>query len=298
MTRPQSSAARELGLKRGEFDLAVRLGCIRTVPAPGGGRRRVPREEIERLREAEGFPDTLRAHVRVVGTAEGAELMDIPSTRFTRLARAGMLTPASFYVNRYRTVVWMYLAQELREFAAAEVNGPLLTGRAPDRVRARLKAGEDLRPKNWRARHAGYLLGQAEGPWERAAAVATFLDPVQLAELVESPYERAHLNRLRPDEFWHGTPESPNAAIVQRIMTADDPNEISWLRGNLLLNLQQARRRLPAPRPSSPMGYAEVAEAVEVTPEPVPEPAPLPPPVQAPARSRPGLWARLVGRGG
>ncbi|MFI5662214.1 DUF6397 family protein [Streptomyces sp. NPDC051684] len=289
MTRPQSSAARELGLKRGEFDLAVRLGRIRTVPAPGGGRRRVPSEEIDRIRTAAGFPDALIEQVRVVGTAEAAELMDIPSTRFTRLARAGMLTPAKFYVNRYRTVVWQYLAQEVREFAGAEVNGPLLTGRAPDRVRARLQAGADLRPKNWRARHAGYLLGQADGPWERAAAVATLLEPTQLAELVESPYERAHLHRLRPDEFWYGAPESPNAAIVQRILTADDPDEISWLRGNLLLNLEEARRRRPAPHP---VGHMEPAAGLpQTTPEPVAE---TPEPPQERPRS---LWARLVGRG-
>ncbi|MFJ9086171.1 MULTISPECIES: DUF6397 family protein [unclassified Streptomyces] len=286
MTRPQSSAARELGLKRGEFDLAVRLGRIRTVPAPGGGRRRVPREEIVRIREAEGFPNTLLEQVKVVGTAEGAGLMDIPSSRFTRLARAGMLTPAKFYVNRYRTVVWLYLAEELREFAGAEVNGPLLTGRAPDRVRARLQDGADLRPKNWRARHAGYLLGQADGPWDRAAAVATLLDPTQLAELVVSPYERAHLQRLRPDEFWYGAPESPNAAIVQRILTADEPDEISWLRGNLLLNLEEARRRSPAPRPA---GHMEPAAALPSAP---PEPVAEPPEVRP--RS---LWARLVGRG-
>ncbi|MHB9755253.1 DUF6397 family protein [Streptomyces sp. BYX5S] len=282
MTRPQSSAARELGLKRGEFDLAVRLGRIRTVPAPGGGRRRVRREEIERIREAEGFPETLREQVRVVGTAEGAELLAVPATRFTRLARAGMLTPADFYVNRYRTVVWRYLAQELREFAAAPVNAPLLTGRAPDKMRARLQAGEDLRPKNWRARHAGHLLGQADGPWERAAAVATLLDPTQLAELVESPYERAHLQRLRPEEFWHGAPDSPSTAVAQRILVADDPNELSWLRGNLLLNMEQARRHRPAPRPTA-HGESEPAR-----PDAVPEPA------RPQSRS---LWSRLVGRG-
>lgn len=42
-----SRAARELGLKRGEFDLAVRLGCIRTLPDEGGGGRRVARAEID-----------------------------------------------------------------------------------------------------------------------------------------------------------------------------------------------------------------------------------------------------------
>ncbi|MFE0924965.1 DUF6397 family protein [Streptomyces mutabilis] len=50
---PPGRAARELGLKRGEFDLAVHIGRIRTVPddsdAPGGGRR-VTRDETERIR--------------------------------------------------------------------------------------------------------------------------------------------------------------------------------------------------------------------------------------------------------
>ncbi|MYW63513.1 hypothetical protein GTY65_05400 [Streptomyces sp. SID8379] len=288
MTRPQGSAARELGLKRGEFDLAVRLGRIRTVAAPDGGRRRVPREEIDRIREAEGFPDTLREQVRVVGTAQGAEIMDIPPTRFTRLARAGMLTPVTFYLNRYRAVVWLYPAQELKEFADSEVNAPLLTGRAPDKMRARIAAGEDRRPRTWRARHAGYLLGQCGGPWERAAAIATLLDPTQLAELVESPYERAHLHRLRPEERWYGAPESPTARVVERILVADDPGEISWLRANLLLSLDEARRREPAPRPAAPQPPPEVAREPQGTLAPEPAPA-------EPTRS---LWGRLLGRRG
>ena len=36
-----SRAARELGLKRSEFDLAVHVGLIRTMPDEGGGGRRV-----------------------------------------------------------------------------------------------------------------------------------------------------------------------------------------------------------------------------------------------------------------
>ncbi|MFD8568922.1 DUF6397 family protein [Streptomyces sp. NPDC059639] len=302
MTRPQGSAARELGLKRGEFDLAVRLGRIRTVAAPDGGLRRVPREEIDRIREAEGFPDALREQVRVVGTAQGAAIMDIPSTRFTRLARAGMLTPAKFYINRYKTVVWLYLAQELREFARSEVHAPLLTGRAPAPMRARIAAGEDLRPRTWRARHAVYLLGQCADPWERAAAIATFLDADQLAELVESPYERAQLLRLRPHESWYGAPESPTAQVVERILVADDPDEISWLRANLLLSLDKARRLRPAshpaaahpavPHPAVPRPVIDglLAPANPASPENFTVPAPA-----EPARS---LWGRLLGRRG
>ncbi|NEB74089.1 hypothetical protein G3I40_02360 [Streptomyces sp. SID14478] len=292
MTRPQGSAARELGLKRGEFDLAVRLGRIRTVAAPDGGRRRVPREEIERIQEVEGFPETLRKQVRVVGTSEGADLMGIPPSRFTRLARAGLLIPAKFYLNRYRTVVWLYLAEEIKEFAGSELNAPLLTGRAPDKMRARLSAGEDQRPRRWRARHAGYLLGQCSDPWERAAAMATLLDPTQVAELVDNPYERAHLHRIRPEETWYGAPESPTARIVEHILIADDPDEISWLRANLLLSLAEARALCPAPRPTTQTAAVEPAPTGEPslpgTPDPVsPTPGPAP-----------GLWGRLLGRRG
>ncbi|MEV6700745.1 DUF6397 family protein [Streptomyces sp. NPDC051453] len=247
----QSRAARELGLKRGEFELAVRLGRVRTVPAHDGGRRRVAREEVERVRDTAGFPDSLRERVRAVGTTEGAGLMDITTARFTRLARAGMLTPVRFYLNRYRAVVWLYLAEELREFATAEVNAPLMTGRAPDRMRARLDAGIDLRPRNWRSRHAGHLLGQSTDAWERAAAVASLLDPGTILELVKCPYERGYLSKLRPEAAGHGAPDSPSARIAERIMTADDPHEISWLRASLLLSLAEARRLRPAPRPNA-----------------------------------------------
>ncbi|MGX1220415.1 hypothetical protein RKD42_001674 [Streptomyces ambofaciens] len=113
-----SRAARELGLRRSDFDLAVQLGRIRTVPDDAGGGWRVPRDEIDRIRAADGFPEVLRAGVRAVGTTEGAALMDVTTARFTRLARLGLLVPVKFYVNRYRAVVWLYLAEELRQFAA------------------------------------------------------------------------------------------------------------------------------------------------------------------------------------
>ncbi|WP_234393130.1 DUF6397 family protein, partial [Streptomyces pactum] len=135
-------AARELGLRRSEFDLAVHLGRIRTVPDDeGGGRRRIAREEIERIREGEGFPEALRAGVRAVGTTEGAALMEVTRARYTRLARLGLLVPVKFYVNRYRAVVWLYLADELRQFAADERNAPLLKGRTPEGLRDQLAEG-------------------------------------------------------------------------------------------------------------------------------------------------------------
>ncbi|MFB9734021.1 DUF6397 family protein [Streptomyces sp. NPDC057386] len=245
-----SRAARELGLNRSEFELAVHLGRIRTVPDEGGGGQRVALTELERLRGQAGFPDALREGVRTVGTQEGADLLDVPATRFTRLARLGLLVPARFYLNRYRTVVWMYLADELRQFAADPDNTALLTGRTPAHLRGPLSEGGDLRARNWRGRHLGFLLRQAEGPWQRAGAVAALLDPVQIAELVPDPYERAHINRYRPAPPTHSTPGSPAAELAARIMTADDPDEIARLRADLARAVVEAREHHPAPRPT------------------------------------------------
>ncbi|MFJ5223054.1 DUF6397 family protein [Streptomyces sp. NPDC088400] len=239
-------AARELCLKRGEFELAAQLGHIRTISGATPGRRQVTRREIDRLRAAEGFPDTLRERVRTVGTAEGAALMPVSPGRFARLARAGFITPVRFYLNRYRAVVWLYLADELRAFAAREPE--LLTGRLPRTLCGGLDAGDDLRPRNWRGRRIGHLLHESDGPWERAAVVSCVLDPAQLAELARDPYERAYLNRLRPD-LAHGYPESEAAqATVRRLVTADHPDEIRWHRASLHTLLAEARRTHPAPR--------------------------------------------------
>nr|WP_225858653.1 DUF6397 family protein [Streptomyces albicerus] len=253
-TLAPSRAARELGLKRGEFDLAVRLGCIRTVPDEGGGGRRVARAEIERVRSEDGFPDALRERVKAVGTSEGAALMDVTAARFTRFARLGFIAPVKFYLNRYRAVVWLYLAEELRQFAESEEHAQLLNGRTPEGLRDQLDAGLDLRARNWRGRHVGFLLRQTEDPWARAAAVASLLDPVQVAEIVADPYERAYMNRFRPEQTTHGAPDSPAAHVAARIMTAEDPDEISWLRSDLANALGEARAHRPAPRPTPKPG--------------------------------------------
>ncbi|MGW0186519.1 DUF6397 family protein [Streptomyces sp. NPDC003362] len=284
LTWAPGRAARELGLKRTEFDLAVQLGRIRTVPDEGGGGRRVPHAEIDRLRSAEGFPEALLDSLRTVGTREAAAVMGITETRFTRLARLGLVAPVRFYVNRYRALVWLYLADELRQFTADEKNTALLKGRVPEGLRDQLNAGLDLRPRNWRGRHLGFLLRQAHDPWERAAAPAALLDPVQIAELVKDPYERAHLNRFRPDPPGQSTPGSPAAQLAARIATADDPDEIAWLRADLTQALAEAREQRPAPRP-----------APRRTP-PAPHPAghePEPEPACEPERQR-GLlrWLR------
>ncbi|MFF7052830.1 DUF6397 family protein [Streptomyces griseorubiginosus] len=247
-----SRAARELGLKRSEFDLAVHLGLIRTMPDEGGGGRRVTPSEIDRLRATDGFPDSLRERVRLVGTTEGAEVMDIPVGRFTRLARLGLISPVRFYLNRYRTVVWLYLATELEELTAVEENKPLLTGRRmPEGLRDMLDEGVDLRARNWRGRHRGFLLRLAEDPWESAGVLAAFLAPAQIAELVPDPYDRSHLSHFRPGPPAHGAVGSPAAHLVEKIMTADDPAELEWLRSELVHVLDDARRFRPAPRPAA-----------------------------------------------
>ncbi|MEU4035624.1 DUF6397 family protein [Streptomyces collinus] len=244
-------AARELGLKRADFELAVHLGRIRTVPDDsGGGGHRVERAEIDRLRAEPGFPDTLLERVHVVGTAEGAALMGIPAGRFTRLARLGLLVPVRFYVNRYRAVVWLYLAEELRHFAAQSVNTHLLKGRTPETLRGQLATGVDLRARNWRGRHLGFLLRRADDPWGRAGALAALLPLVDVHDVVKDPYERAHLNRFRPAPPDHGAPGSPSALLAEELMTAQDGDEIGWLRSELRRAAEEARAHTAAPRPA------------------------------------------------
>ncbi|MFC9278503.1 DUF6397 family protein [Streptomyces collinus] len=251
VTCSPSRAARELGLKRADFELALHLGRIRTVPDDsGGGGRRVERAEIDRLRAEAGFPDTLLERVHVVGTAEGAALMDIPAGRFTRLARLGLLVPVRFYVNRYRAVVWLYLAEELRHFTAQSVNSRLLKGRTPETLRGQLAAGVDLRARNWRGRHLGFLLRKADDPWARAGALAALLPLVDVHDVVKDPYERAHLNRFRPAPPDHGAPASPSALLAEELMTAQDADEIGWLRSELRRAAEEARAHTVAPRPT------------------------------------------------
>ena len=255
-----SRASRDRGLKRGEFGLAVNLGHIRTVPDEGGGPR-VARSEIDRLHAEAGFPEALKKRVETVGAKEGADLLEVSHGRFTRLARLGVVVPVRFYLNRYRAVVWLYLAEELVQFEADETNAPLLSGRTPADVRERLEAGLDLRPRTWRGRHLGFLRRQAgDHPWANAAAVASLLDAVQVAEIVQDPCERAHLNRFRPRPPAHGAPDSPAAQLAGSITMAQDPDEISWLRTDLAQAVSDARRIQPAPRPALPPRSPEAPE--------------------------------------
>ncbi|MGW1119034.1 DUF6397 family protein [Streptomyces tanashiensis] len=256
-------AAQELELRRDEFRLAVQLGVVRTVPAGEGERRRVERCELDRLRAAPDFPAGLRERVRAVGTGEAAALLGITADRFTRLARTGHLSPVRFSLNRYRAVVWMYLAQEVVEFGLT--CPALLAGRLPLDLRERLAAHEDRRPRNWRTRRLGLLLRATQDPWARAAAIASLLDPVQLAEVVDDPYERTHLDRLRPPPP-PGMPGSPVAReLAERLTRADDPDEILWHRLSLALALDEARAERQAPHP----GETRVVDVGAPVPLPV-----------------------------
>ncbi|MFE9609605.1 DUF6397 family protein [Streptomyces sp. NPDC006012] len=295
LTCAPSRAARELGLKRGEFDLAVHLGRIRTVLDEGGGGRRVARTEIDRLCAAADFPETLREGVATVGTAAGAALLDVPAGRFTRLARLGLVAPVKLYVNRYRAVVWLYLADELRRFVSDGQCADLLTGRMPEELRGRLGAGLDLRPRNWRGRHLGFLLRQTDDPWERAGAVAAFLDPAHVADIVPDPHERAHLNRFRPGPPVHGRPGSPSAHLAEKLMTADHQDEIGWLRSELARAVDEAGAQRSAPRHVGPV----VPRPRQPTPAPARSRAATPRCAPSAARTpeRPGgLLDRLRGR--
>ncbi|WP_413803122.1 DUF6397 family protein [Streptomyces iranensis] len=267
------AAAWSLGLNTREFELAAQLGEVRTVTTGLG--RRVACEELRRVTAAEGFPEAFIARLRVVGTAESAELLGITQGRLTRLARGGFFAPVRFYVNRYRAVVWLYLASELTEFALRQPE--LLSGRTPPGLSAALAAGEDWRAAKWRSRRIGQLLAQTEDPWERAAVPASVLGSVELASAVADPYERAHLRELRP-ALVRARPEAGAIRdVIDTVVTADDPREIRRYRAALASSLDDARRVRSAPRP-------------EARPASVPDDR-----TPVPGRPR-SLWQKLIGR--
>ncbi|MEU1434363.1 DUF6397 family protein [Streptomyces sp. NPDC005786] len=261
-----SRAAAELELRRGEFALAVHLGIIRMESQESGGRARVRQEEIARLTSQDGFPETLRERVRTMGTAEGAGLLGVSPVRFARLARAGCVTPVAFYLNRYRVVVWLYLAHELGQLASRSPE--LLVGNAPPWLRSRLDAGMDCRARNWRSRRTELLLALAEDPWARAAVVAEALDPVQLAEVVDDPYERAYFARVRPAPVFGRGGSPAGREATAKLMLADEPDEILWRRITLGMELDSARELRPAPRPGEGRWPASADDpAISVEPD-------------------------------
>ncbi|MDH6218013.1 hypothetical protein M2283_005345 [Streptomyces pseudovenezuelae] len=131
--------------------------------------------------------------------------------------------------------------------------------------------------------------------------MASLLDPVQIAEIVQDPYERSHLSRFRPRQVSHGAPGSPAAQLAERIMTADHPDEIGWLRADLAQAVNEARTDHPAPRPTPNQTVPRPTEA-PATPRQRSEPTAPPqvahlddPAHQEPERSR-GLLSRLLRR--
>ncbi|WP_405704209.1 DUF6397 family protein [Streptomyces sp. NBC_00069] len=234
-------AAGELGLTRTEFARAVQLGIVRAgPPAPGGGAARYTRAELDRIRSADGFPGALRERVETVAGAEAAGgVLGISPGRFTRLARCGHITPVGYRINRYRMVVWLYLAAELREFAAREAG--MLRGSAPPADRELMGAKADLRPRKWRGRHVGLLLRRTADPWERAAVLASLLPEDELREVVPDQAERIVLAALAPPPPY-GHPQIPAAAAVAlRLLRAEPPDEIHWYRISLDFALTGAR---------------------------------------------------------
>ncbi|WP_412078946.1 DUF6397 family protein [Streptomyces xanthophaeus] len=240
-------AAGELGLSRSEFARAVQLGIVRAAPSAPGGGARYARAELARVSRAEGRsgseaggPQALRERVRAVAGADaGAEVLGVGPSRFTRLARCGHLTPVGYRINRYRAVVWLYLAAELREFAEREP--ALLRGTAPAADRELMEARADLRPRKWRGRHVALLLRRTADPWERAAVLASVLPEEEVWEAVPDPAERIVLAALAPPPPY-GHPQAPAAAAVAlRLLKAEPAEEISWYRASLEFALTGAR---------------------------------------------------------
>ncbi|MEU8433065.1 DUF6397 family protein [Streptomyces sp. NPDC029216] len=243
--RPQAllggaRAAAELGLARGEFARAVQLGLVRRGSRAAGGAARFTRAELERVKAAPGFPEALREQVETVAGADhGARVLGTGPSRFTRLARCGHLVPVGYRVNRYRALVWLYLAAELREFAAREP--AMLSGAAPPQDRELMAAGADLRPRKWRERHVGLLLRWTADPWERAAVLAGVLPEAEVLAAVPDPAERIVLAALAPPPPY-GHPQVPAAAAVAGgLLLAEPPEEVARYRASLEFALTGAR---------------------------------------------------------
>ncbi|WKV75452.1 DUF6397 family protein [Streptomyces sp. PCS3-D2] len=234
-------AAGELGLTRGELARAVQLGIVRAGPPAAGGAARFTRAELARVRAvAAGPSDTLRRRVEAVAGAQAAaEVLGVGPSRFTRLARCGHLTPVGYRINRYRAVVWLYLASELREFA--DDRPGMLRGTASAEDRELLAAKGDLRPRTWRGRHVGLLLRRTTDPWARAAVLARVLPEDDLRGAVPDPAERIILAALAPPPPY-GHPQVPAAAAVaEGLLRAGPPDEVLRYRTRLEVALAAAR---------------------------------------------------------
>ncbi|WP_407563574.1 DUF6397 family protein [Streptomyces sp. 184] len=267
---PFGRAAAELGLLPRDLELAVQLGLVLTEPPRRAGeRRRVARAEVARLRAQDGAggagagaePAALRERLRLVGTVAGAEELGISPVRFTRLARAGCFAPARFYVNRYRVVVWLYLAAEVAEFGEREPG--LLRGVLPPAMRGELADGADGRARGWRQRRVEQLLAERVDPWERAGAYAAVLSDAELAEEVPDAGERACVVERRAELVApvRGGSEAARR-VAEGVLLAESDAEALGFRLGLAVELNAARveRTLlpasPLPAPAAPPGGA------------------------------------------
>lgn len=307
-------AREELCLQAAEFEVALQIGEVRTAPAVGG-RRRVVREDVDRLRGEEGFPDGLRARLALVGGIEAAAMIGISRERFTRLAKAGFLRPVRWYVNRYRAVVWLYLAEDVRRFARE--HPALLEGRLPAELREALDGGEDRRARGWRSRRVEELVRDAEDAWAEAAAWAALLGPRATAEAVSDVRERACLRGLCPALPAGSAGLYASRELTEAQVVACDPDEIAFAHVSLADALIRARAIRPGPQPERGAPVAADTSSPAMAPPPpsasppsAPPPSAPPPSASPPSASPPcapplagppptppplGRWKRLLG---
>ncbi|NJP43809.1 DUF6397 family protein [Actinacidiphila epipremni] len=253
-------AREELDLTYAEFELALQLGEISTVTAGGADRPRVPAAEIARVLDAPGGKAALLSRIELVDTTAAAELLGIGRDRMLRLTKAGCVRPVRWYVNRYRALVWLYLAGEIKELAAG--SPALLAGRLPDAVRAAEAEGDDRRARGWRSRRVAQVVRDAAGPWEEAAAWAALLGPEVTDSVVPDPHERSRLRTLRTVLPYGRPGPLADAALIRRLTVADHPDEISLALLALADALHRARTHEspPVPVPGPPPPPAQDAE--------------------------------------
>ncbi len=294
-------AREELDLPFAEFELALQLGEIGTVTCGGADRRRVSATELARVRDQDGGTVGLLSRIELVNTTAAADLLGVGRDRLLRLTRAGFVRPVRWYVNRYRALVWLYLAGELREFAVARP--ALLAGRLPAELRGAQAEGVDLRPRGWRSRQVARLVKDAPGPWAEAAVWAALLGPEVTDEAVPDPHERRRLRGIHT-VLPHGRPGPlAGTALIRRLTVADAPDEIAAGLLALAEALGRARagERVP-PKPLYEPGSALPPEpgGVLVTgPGDVPPPRDRPPgPGPDAASAPPPPGGALAGPGG
>ncbi|MFI0943480.1 DUF6397 family protein [Streptomyces sp. NPDC021020] len=292
-------AREELGLPFAEFELALQLGEIGTVVGGGADRPRVSATELARVRDQDGGTAALLSRIELVNTTAAADLLGVGRDRLLRLTRAGYVRPVRWYVNRYRALVWLYLAGELREFAVARP--ALLTGRLPAELREAEAEGADLRPRGWRSRQVARLVEDAPGPWEEAAVWAALLGPELTDEAVPDPHERRRLRGIRTVLPYGRPGPLAGMALIRRLTLADAPDEVAAALLALAEALGRARagEKVPPKPPYEPWGAPPPEPGGAPPTGDVPAPRRVRPPVAAPdaVRALPASGGALAGPG-